>query len=432
MLRPAHAHAQLGAFVQAVRELAEANGRAEPARSNDVHAAAERMAVALAQWDRDIAALEARVAREIVAGASMPRASQLHIELAVAYHARRRITDALRELDAAAALRPSSSDLQVLRALAFESDGRSDDASRAFSAAWRLGSDDPVKAYYLIARSQSADAGQRQHALAALRAGYQRMRTATTGPSTAPFVMLDAIADNLSRTPVVGDDAIAPGFALIVAGKFGDAAEVLRGARLPGKIGGDSPVAQFARAQQDEARNRVSEARHEYQAALRGALTGRSTILVAIARLAQVEDALPQAIDAFREAVRISPNDPNLHKELASAYTADGRTDDAFCELIAAVLIDPLDAQAHAAIGQLYIDTGQYTDAVAALNRGLELRPAAYQIRYALATALIRSGKASEGAHQMELFEQARRGADEQRRRGIADEVERAERPRGR
>jgi Flp pilus assembly protein TadD len=101
--------------------------------------------------------------------------------------------------------------------------------------------------------------------------------------------------------------------------------------------------------------------------------------------------------------VRISPNDPNLHEELAAAYAADGRTDDAFCELIAAVLIDPL-----------------------------ELKPAAFQIRYALATALIRAANASEGARQMELFERARRAADEQRRRDISDEVEHAERPRNR
>jgi cytochrome c-type biogenesis protein CcmH/NrfG len=98
--------------------------------------------------------------------------------------------------------------------------------------------------------------------------------------------------------------------------------------------------------------------------------------------------------------------------------------------LIAAVLIDPMEAQAHAAVGQLYIDTGRYPDAVAALNRALELKPAAFEIRYALATALIRAGNASEGARQMELFERARRAADEQRRRDIADEVERAERPR--
>ena len=83
-------------------------------------------------------------------------------------------------------------------------------------------------------------------------------------------------------------------------------------------------------------------------------------------------------------------------------------------------------------IGQLYIDTGQHIDAIAALNSALELKPAAFQIRYALATALIRAGNAREGARQMDLFEGARRAADAQRRRDIADDVERAERPLGR
>ncbi len=62
-LRPSLAHAQLEAFVQAVRGLADAAGQTEPARSTDIRSAADRMAAALAEWDRNISALEADVAR---------------------------------------------------------------------------------------------------------------------------------------------------------------------------------------------------------------------------------------------------------------------------------------------------------------------------------------------------------------------------------
>src|SRR5262249_37690784 len=128
-LRPSLAHAQLEAFVQAVRGLVDAAGQTGPARSKDIRSAADRMAAALAEWDRNINTLSARVRRE-AAGAPNDGTYRLHVELGVAYRARGRVADALRELDEAAALRPSSSDVQMLRALTLEAAGRSADAGK--------------------------------------------------------------------------------------------------------------------------------------------------------------------------------------------------------------------------------------------------------------------------------------------------------------
>src|SRR6185295_2036195 len=88
-LRPSVAHAQLEAFVQAVRGIADAAGQTEPARSADIRSAASRMAAALAQWDRNISVLEARVSRES-AGPPNDGTYRLHVELGVAYRARGR------------------------------------------------------------------------------------------------------------------------------------------------------------------------------------------------------------------------------------------------------------------------------------------------------------------------------------------------------
>src|SRR6185369_1142542 len=129
------------------------------------------------------------------------------------------------------------------------------------------------------------------------------------------------------------------------------------------------------RGQRDELQNRVADARREYQTALAGALVGRSVLLVAIARLALVDGDLPAAIDAFARAAELNPNDPNIHKELATVLVAAGRADDGFCELMAALLINRRDAQAHAGIGQLYLDSGRAAEAVMAFNRALELMP---------------------------------------------------------
>jgi tetratricopeptide (TPR) repeat protein len=215
---------------------------------------------------------------------------------------------------------------------------------------------------------------------------------------------------------------------MLDAGKYRDAVAALkRRGRARREETGDSPLTHFARAQRDEAENRVADARREYHATLAGTLLGRSVLYVGIARLAQVEGDLPGAIDAFAQAVRLQPNDPTIHKELASAYAAESRTDDAFSELMAALLINGRDAQAHAAIGQLYLDAGRDAEAVAAFGRALEVMPDRYEIRYALATAHTRLGNTAEAARQLEIFDRFRREALEQRRRVIASEVEQQE-----
>jgi tetratricopeptide (TPR) repeat protein len=426
-LRPSTAHAQLETFVEAVRELAEATGQTEPARSNDIRIAATRMETALVEWDRRIGALEAGVEREIP-GAPDQRAYRLHVELGVAYRARGRIADALREFDAAAALQPSASDVQVLRALTLEAAGRTEQAGMAFRTAWTLDASDPVKAYYVAERPGAGTEAERARARALLTDTYRHLAFDAARPAAAPFVTLDVISDSLSRTPVIADEATVDGFALLRAGKFGEAAAALEqaGHRERRKTE-DSPLTHFARGQRDEAQNRVADARREYQAALAGALVGRTELFVGIARLAQVEGDPAGAIDALGQAVRINPNGPNIHKELASAYAALGRADDAFCELMAAQLINPRDAQVHAAVGQLYLDAGRNTDAVAAFDRALAMAPDHYETRYALATAHTRLGNTAEAARQLDIFDRLRREALERRRRDMANEVEREE-----
>ena len=113
-----------------------------------------------------------------------------------------------------------------------------------------------------------------------------------------------------------------------------------------------------------------------------------------------------------------------MRQELANAYASSGHVDDAFAELIAALLINPANAALHAAVGQLRMDNGRPADAIPALTRALELNPQRYEVRYALATALARSGNTVEAATQLELFEQARRHALEQRRQEIEQDVE--------
>jgi len=406
-LRPSLAHAQLDTFVQAVRGLVDAAGQTEPARSTDIRGAVDRMAAALAEWDRNIKALEVRVSRES-AGAPNDGTYRLHVELGVAYRVRGRMADALRELDAAGALRPSSSDVQMLRAVTLEAAGRPAEAGKAFLDAWHLDTGNPVKAYYVTQRVNTVGAADRVRARALLTDTYPRLGLDAARPGAAPFAALNAIPDGLLRTPAAAGSpgsAVTAGFALLAANKY------------------DEAVAAFRRPGEEGAVVR----REEERAALARTLAGRNVDVIGVARLAQIEGDPAGAIEALTHALRFNPNDPNIHKELANAYAAQGRADDAFCELMATLLIDRRDAGAHSAIGQLYLDSGRDGEAVAAFSRALELMPGYYETRYALATAHSRLGHTEEAARQLDLFERARREALDQSRRDFASEAEREE-----
>jgi Flp pilus assembly protein TadD len=420
LMRPLTADAQLQAFVQGVREVADANGRTDAFRATALRAAARRLELALVEWDREIADLEAAVARQI-RNAPDTVAYQLHVQLGVAYAARGRHADALREFDAAAALRSSASDLHVLRALTYESEGRTAEARQAFLLAWRAAPLDPVKAYYV---AQRLGAGERDRARAALTETYRRLALPAAPLAAPPFVILDAVPDGLAAAPVVGDDATAAAFALLGARRFREGIAALEHMDRPHAEQPDgSPLTLLARGQRDEAENRIAEARRKYEAALGGTLVGRSAILIGIARLAQVDGDPAAASDALIRASRLNPNDPIIRKELADAYVVQGRADDAFCELVAVLLIDPRDAQAHAAIGQVYLDAGRNEEAATAFDRAIQLMPDRFQTRYALATALTRLGRSTEAAHQFDIFDRMRRENLEERRRAIAAEV---------
>ncbi len=423
LLRPLEADAQLRAVIESISDMAEANGRADASRMAALRAATSRLEIALARWDREIADLDAVVSRDSRTAAD-DRAYQLHVQLGVAYRARGRRADALREFDAAAALKPSASDLHVLRALTFEADGRIEEARRAFLLAWLGAPRDPVKAYYVAARMGAERAAERDRARATLTEAYRDLSVNGAPPAVPPFVVLDAVPDSLARVPVVGDQTTAPGFALLAAGRFREGITAIeRLDRATPNQPGDSPLAHFAAGRRDEAENRVADARREYEAALSGTLVGRSALLIGIARLAQVDGDAAAASEALTRASRLTPNDPLVHRELADAYIVQGRTEDAFCELMAALLIDPRDGQIHAAIGQLYLDAGRNDEAVKAFERAIQLTPDRYETRYALATALTRLGRSDEAARQLEIFERVRREKLDERRHAIAAEA---------
>ncbi len=168
-----------------------------------------------------------------------------------------------------------------------------------------------------------------------------------------------------------------------------------------------------------EKTNRVREARQEFEAAVAGTLSGRSQLYVGIGRLAQVEGDFAGAVEAFKRAVQLNPNDVNMHRELGLAYAGQGAVDEAFSELAASLLLNPRDAQIFADIGRLFLDAGRDRDALPPLYRALALAPDRYETRYAIATALTRIGRGDDAARELKAFQQAQRDAIDRQRKGF-------------
>ena len=329
------------------------------------------------------------------------------------------------------AVAEADSRVQLLRAQALEAAGDHDGAARARVRAWELDDTDPVKAYDVVQRVPSGVPADRARAHAVVMDAYRRAQSGESPSPKAPFPNRQLIPDTWSETPVVADANLAIAFPLLVASRYDEAVDALRRTDFRSRAhAADAPLDRFAAARRAELTNRVTEARRNYEAALQGTLLARHALYVGIGRLAQVDGDDEAAIDAFRSAARLHPNNAFIRKELAAALAAVGRHDESFAELVAVVLIDPRDAQAYAAIGHLFVDTDRLDEAISAFSRSLHLAPERYEIHYAMAGALTRLGKAAEAERELEAFERARLQMQDRRRREIAGEVEEEDRRR--
>jgi tetratricopeptide (TPR) repeat protein len=355
LLVPTLSPAQVDQVGSSFRELVAAAAEPGPTRDDRIRKAADALDQALTDWDRTIQSIETAVRRELPT-ASVDRAWRLHVDLGIAFRTRGRLADAIRELDAAASLRSSDSDLHLLRALTLELDGQAQAAADAFRVAWSLEPHDPAKAYYALERGALADADERARAVATLEQANRELKGGDSRPVTSPLAVADVLLDWASTTPIVGNERTGTGFALLAAGKYSDGVAALTRGLQDATPVTESPFRHFEQAQRLEADGQVAEARREYGAALAGTLAGRSVIYTAIGRLAQVEGDIPGAIDAYRQAVRLNPNDATMRLELANAFVARGSVGDAFVEIVGGLLLNPSSAQLHAGLGQLRLD----------------------------------------------------------------------------
>lgn len=109
-------------------------------------------------------------------------------------------------------------------------------------------------------------------------------------------------------------------------------------------------------------------------------------------------------LDAYRRQIAANPNDGAAHRALGGALVTVDRYDDALTEYLAALLVDPRDALAFEAVATIYLERQQYADALGAAGRAVALDDSLEQAHYARATALVRLGRADEGAEALGTF----------------------------
>ena len=153
------------------------------------------------------------------------------------------------------------------------------------------------------------------------------------------------------------------------------------------------------------------------RAATKPVVAGRARLYAIIGQAYHAQFDLDGAGNAYRQRVRIAPNDRDAHFDLAEVYRGQDRLDEARVEYLAAALIDPTNAKTFGMLGQVEAAAGRDEEAVAMLRRAVTRDAGLLEARYALSRALLRLGRTEEAQQELRAFESAQaRAMDEQRR----------------
>jgi Flp pilus assembly protein TadD len=140
----------------------------------------------------------------------------------------------------------------------------------------------------------------------------------------------------------------------------------------------------------------------------------------ALAGLGQHDDA----IGHYTEAIRLLPTYPEARNNLALALAAQGKLDEAIREMREAVRIAPGRVESHFNLAALLRKAGQLPDAARHYSEGLRLQPGHADAHYRLGLVLVEQGSLDEAALSFERavrldpgFLRARRALDDLRRR---------------
>ncbi|HVS82448.1 MAG TPA: tetratricopeptide repeat protein [Pyrinomonadaceae bacterium] len=108
-----------------------------------------------------------------------------------------------------------------------------------------------------------------------------------------------------------------------------------------------------------------------------------------------------QALVAYKEQVRLAPNDAQAQYDLGYFYNAIGRHGEAFAPLVKATSLDPSFAEAFYGIGYAYLRGADFEKSISFLKSAIRLKPDYGDAYYGLGQAYARLGKADLANEQL-------------------------------
>ena len=369
---PATPAAQQPAFADALVEFTAAIEGTYGDEGARIGRALDRMSRALAEWDREIEALESRVTSQTPPAPKRTDAA-MHVTLARVYAARGRAADALREIETAIHIDPMLADAHVLRGLLLEGLGRGAQAGEAFRAAWAVAPRDPIKAYYALRHAPFGREGDLQHALDTMVSAYRTLLQDKT-TAAAPFERIGRPSIGSESTPVLPLAAYAAGFRLLARGEY------------------EAAIAEFRRA-----------AAHDPLIADPAAQT--APMLQAAAALREGRLAEARSLLEASSSLRASSE---AHRLLGFTYWAASHDDRSIEQLEAAVRVNPRDERSRIALSRVLSSTGRHADAERALQDARVALPDSVVARWWLGWAHQRVNRFAEARRE---FEYASAGA---------------------
>jgi tetratricopeptide (TPR) repeat protein len=115
-----------------------------------------------------------------------------------------------------------------------------------------------------------------------------------------------------------------------------------------------------------------------------------------------LQQADKDAIEEYKAAVRLRPEDFELHRALGELYLASHALEEAKKELESALTLNPGDARGTYLLGSWYVDQRQPQAAIPYLVRSLRLDPSLLDARAVLGKAYLRTGQAALAAPELE------------------------------
>jgi tetratricopeptide (TPR) repeat protein len=125
-----------------------------------------------------------------------------------------------------------------------------------------------------------------------------------------------------------------------------------------------------------QALNKVPEARQAYETAIRwqkDSPVRSGAPYLDLGELLLDENELPAAVEALRQAARLSPNNPMAREQLGRAYQQAGDLQSARTELEKAAALAPKSSAVHFQLGQVYRRLGEKEKARAELELSAQL-----------------------------------------------------------